>query len=257
MTAPILSTHDLGVCIGTRELCTRLNLTVSGGTIWAVLGRNGAGKTTLLNTVAGLRTPARGEVMLGEAGIRTLTPRQRAQRIGVLFQDYGDVFASTVLDTALLGRHPFLHAWSDAGPGDYARAREALRALDIAALEQRPLLTLSGGERRRAHFATVLTQDPQLFLLDEPANHLDVHHQIGVLDLLTRRVRDSERAAIVVMHDINLAARFCDHALLLFGNGETHSGLFSDVATPESLTRLYAHPMHEIGDGTRRMFTAG
>jgi iron complex transport system ATP-binding protein len=118
--------------------------------------------------------------------------------------------------------------------------------VELDGLEQRQVSTLSGGERRRLALATLFTQNPQLFLLDEPTNHLDPHHQIELLSLLGQQVTNNDRASLMILHDINLATRFCDHLLLLFGEGETLYGPSNEVLNTDTLSRLYGHPVISV-----------
>jgi len=217
------------------------------------LGHNGVGKTTLLHTLAGIRAPARGSVSLEGRPLPRWSRRRAAQRLAILLQEYADAFPGAVLDTVLIGRHPHLGMWQWEGPQDIELARQALRDMDIEALESRSTATLSGGERRRMEIAAVLTQAPRLLLLDEPTNHLDLHHQIRVLDGLTDRYR-RDAALVMTLHDVNLAARYCDHVLLLFGDGEALWGTSEQMLSEEHLTRLYGHPIHLAWGRGRRLY---
>jgi iron complex transport system ATP-binding protein len=239
----LLETHALEVVIGSTTVCRRLDLTINAGERWCILGRNGAGKTTLLITLAGLRQPQSGYIALQQQALTTLPRRQVAQLIGILFQEQTDVFPANVFDTVLTGRHPWLGPLQWESDTDRAMARTALKAVGLADIEQRIVTTLSGGERRRLGIATLLTQDPQLLFLDEPTNHLDVHHQIRILQLLCDTSADDNRALLLVMHDLNLATRYCNRFLLLFGDGETAQGSADDVLTRPYLERLYQHPL--------------
>ena len=142
-----------------------------------------------------------------------------------------------------MGRHPWLGRWQREKDSDYALAQEALTEVGLADFDQRQINTLSGGERQRVNMATLLTQNPSLYLLDEPTNHLDPHHQIELLTLLNQRITETERALLMILHDINLATRFCNHLILLFGNGETLCGPVEKILNIEILTRLYGHPV--------------
>jgi iron complex transport system ATP-binding protein len=148
-----------------------------------------------------------------------------------------------VLDTVLTGRHPWLGPLQWEGAADLEKARTALQAVGLTGIEERSVTTLSGGERRRLGIATLITQDPQLLLLDEPTNHLDIHHQIQTLRLVTELAAEGKRALLLVMHDLNLAARYCNHFLLLFGDGETAQGSAAEILTRSNLERLYQHPL--------------
>lgn len=255
--AVLLECQELVVTIADTQVCNGLTLQIRAGECWAILGRNGVGKSTLLHTLAGLQMPLHGTVMLRGEQLSTLSRRTNAQQVGVLLQDYTDIFSSDVLQTALMGRHPYLHPWQWETSQDLLRARSALGLLDIANLEQRDLNTLSGGERRRAHLATLLTQDPAIYLLDEPTNHLDVRHQIRTFELLRNLANHNGKALVATLHDVNLAARFCDHALLLFGEGVTLHGSTMEVLNENNLARLLQHPMQQVTTPHGKMFIPG
>jgi iron complex transport system ATP-binding protein len=243
MSRTLLAARDLTVRIGGKTVCRELSLELQVGQRWGLLGVNGVGKTTLLHTLAGLRPPAAGAVLLDGEPIHTLPRRQVARRLGLLLQDEADPFPGTVLETALMGRHPWLGRWQWEGEAELKLAHAALADVGLDALAGRQSNTLSGGERRRLALATLLTQDPRLFLLDEPTNHLDPHHQITLLDLLDRRVREADKALLMIVHDSNLASRYCDQAILLYGDGETRCGPLAEVVDAQSLSRLYGQPM--------------
>jgi iron complex transport system ATP-binding protein len=241
-----LETAQLGIRIGEVEVCSQLDLCINAGENWGLLGRNGAGKTTLLHTLAGLRRPDRGRVVLDGTTLPRLSRRSIARHIGVLLQDHQDAFPASVMDTVLIGRHPYLGPLQWEGAADYAAAIEALRAVGLQGMETRDIASLSGGERRRLGIATLLAQDPKILLMDEPTNHMDFHHQILTLDLLKQRTRDALKSMILVLHDPNLALRYCDHFLLLYGGGETLQGTAEAVLTQPNLERLYGHPLQAL-----------
>lgn len=250
----LLETKNLSTRIAGNWVCRDLNLSVARGSRWGVLGMNGAGKTTLLHTLAGLRPAVSGEVWLEGVPLAQLSRRLRAQRCGLMLQDSDDAFPATVWETVLLGRHPHLRAWAWESAQDERMAREALTAVALSGFEGRDTISLSGGERRRLALATLLAQDPALLLLDEPANHLDMHHQVSLLELLSRQVAQGAKALIMVLHDVNLAARFCDSVLMLFGDGETLHGPVREVMTAENLQRVYQHKITSVDTADGRFF---
>jgi len=247
---PLLNVESLQLSIADTQVCQSLSFEVEAGQRWAMLGRNGIGKSTLLHTIAGLRNNSKlhshGSIELAGENIERLKTQHIAQQVGILFQQQEDAFNNTVLETALIGRHPYLHPWQWESEEDQKKARQALEQMSLAEMAQRTTNTLSGGERQRLALATLLTQTPKLILLDEPTNHLDIHHQIRVLDLLSEWALKEERALIMTLHDVNLALRYCDHAVLLFGKGETIAGSAKDVLTRENLERLYMHPLNKL-----------
>ncbi|MDZ7749239.1 MAG: ABC transporter ATP-binding protein [Halofilum sp. (in: g-proteobacteria)] len=193
-------------------------------------------------------------MLLDGAPLAGYATRAAARRLGVLLQETSDPFPATVFETALIGRHPHLGPWQWEGPDDHAAARAALAEVELAGLEARAVDTLSGGERRRLALATLLAQDPAVYLLDEPTNHLDLHHQIRLLGRLRERARSRGGALVMALHDVNLAARFCDHALLIFSDGTTACGSTDELLQPGHLTRLYHHPIEVVHFGERRAF---
>lgn len=252
-TQILLETRALAVDIAGKQVCRDLRMSVRPGESWAILGINGVGKTTLLHTLAGLRSPAAGEVLVEAMPLARMTRRQAATKIGLLPQTSEDPFPSTLLETALIGRHPYLGRLEWESARDESIAKRALAEVGLDGLEQRLAHTLSGGERRLLALATLLTQDPRLCLLDEPSNHLDLHQQIAVLDLLRERAR-AGTAMIMVMHDVNLAVRYCDHVLLLYGDGESMQGETGAVIDEDRLSRLYRHRVVALAGGDRNVF---
>lgn len=248
-----LTTKGLDIQIGERTLCRGLDLDLAPAQCWAVLGGNGSGKTTLLHTLAGLLPHNSGDIQLNDHPLATLPRRTIAQHLGLLLQESHDPFPTTVLETALSGRHPHLGRWQHEGEGDFALTREALASVDLGKMEERMVQTLSGGERRRLAIATLLTQAPQLMLLDEPLNHLDLHHQQRLLSQL-RQLAAENRTIVMVLHDPNQACRYCDQALLLYGDGEWESGACEELLTVERLSRLYQHPMRLLQQDEEQLF---
>lgn len=257
MNAPLLSTQALRVDVhdpqGSRTLINSLDLTLQPGEILAILGRNGVGKSTLLATLAGLRTPAAGEVRLWGQRYTDLSPRQAAQQRGWLAQSQHDPFATSALETVLSGRHPWLERFAWESAEDKAIALRALEDVGMAGFAQRNINTLSGGERQRVNIATLLAQQPQLYLLDEPLSYLDLNHQIAVLDLFRQRAQ-AGACVVMVLHDPNLARRYADHILLVGEHGESCCDRTELALTPGILSRLYGHPLREIGPDDQRWF---
>ncbi|QKT04412.1 ABC transporter ATP-binding protein [Ectothiorhodospiraceae bacterium 2226] len=239
MSSPLLTARGLGLVRGRRTLLDALEFSLTAGQCWAVLGRNGSGKTTLLHTLAGLLPPVNGELELEGRPVGAWSRRALAREVGVLFQDEPADFPATVLETTLTGRHPHLGPFASESDADRRTAHAALAAVDLGGLEARAVHTLSGGERRRLGVARLLTQDPRIYLLDEPTNHLDPHHQLAVLDQVVARARARQGATLMSLHDVNLALRYCDHLLLLFGDGSWLAGAAGDILDTAVLERLY------------------
>ena len=255
MTPPLLATRGLSVTIAGIRVCSGLELAVGPGECWAILGRNGVGKTTLLHTLAGLRGPAEGTIELLGQPLAAIARRDIARLRGLLPQDDNDAFPATVLETVLIGRHPHLSRWQWESAEDLRIAREALAAADMAGTEARDVRTLSGGERRRVALAALLAQQPRLFLLDEPSSHLDLSHQLALLDRLATAVRPGGKAMMMVVHDVNLAARYCDHALLL-ADGDALAGPAAELLTADRLSAVYGVSLKALAGPRGSVFAA-
>ncbi len=242
---PALRAQSVNVSVPGRPLVQQLDLELRAGEIVALLGRNGVGKTLLLHCLAGLRDADGGRLAVQGDAADTLTRRELARRLVLLPQDSDDVFPASVLETVLTGRHPHVGRFGWETAEDIERGLAALRAMDLEALRDRDVLTLSGGERRRLAIAQCLAQDTAVLLLDEPTNHLDPQHQVESLDLL-RGLANDGRAILLSLHDVNVAARYADRCLLLFGDGRWQIGDTNTILTADTLEALYGVAMQAL-----------
>jgi iron complex transport system ATP-binding protein len=248
-----LAARDLEVAVGARRLVTGLSLQFHPGEFVAILGRNGSGKTLTLHTLAGLRRPQAGQVSLDGAALESLSRRTVALRLGLLAQDVEESFVTTALESVLVGRHPHLKLWQWESAEDERIAHDVLTAVDLAGFAGRRTDTLSGGELRRVAVAALLAQEPAVFLLDEPSNHLDPAHLLGILGLF-RQLCSAGKTVIATLHDPTVAARFADRVLLLHGDGRWAAGSAAQLLTAEKLSELYRVPMLELEKDGRRIF---
>lgn len=249
-----ISTHDLLLSIGQRTLVRGLEWTARAGQCWSIIGRNGAGKSTLLRTLAGLRQPSAGSVQVNGRALNDWPLTELARERAFLAQSRHDAFAYTVLESVLSARHPY-HAnryWE--GSDDHQAAMQALASMEVDDLAGRDVRTLSGGERQRVAIAALLAQQTPLLLLDEPANALDLAHQVSVMGLLARLCREQQRTVIMIGHDLNLAARISTHALLLMGDGRWMAGANDQIMRPDLLGDYLGHPIDMIEHDGRRIF---
>ncbi len=251
---PDLACQGLAARIAGQDVVRGLDVRFGGGEFWGMLGANGIGKTTLLRHLAGLSPSATGHVLLGDRALNDWPRRRLARQLGMLQQHTAYVFDASVLQVALTGRHPHLGRWRREGPEDLAGARAALEQVDLDRLEARSVTSLSGGEARRLAFAALLVQAPQVMLLDEPTNHLDFRHQVRIMRTVGDHVYRDGRAAIAALHDVNLAATYCSHVLLLYGDGDWEAGSASELLTAERLERLYQCPVTSVDTAEGRRF---
>jgi iron complex transport system ATP-binding protein len=253
--AVVLRCEDVTLEVPGRTLVRGLTFELGAGRVLAVLGRNGAGKSSTLHALAGLRESSAGTVRIGGRALAEWPRRELARTLGLLPQLVEDPFPTTALEAALVGRHPHLDFWAWEGPEDRECARRALAAVDLAGLDDRDIATLSGGERRRLSIATILAQDPAVFLLDEPIHQLDPQHQLDVLRVF-RGLADAGRTVVVSLHDVGLAARFADLALLLYGDGRWEYGECATTLNERSIGDLYGVHVRELRWDGGRTFVA-
>src|ERR1017187_3904954 len=211
-----------------------------------MLGRNGAGKSTFLHPAVGLREPQGGAMRLAGRALADWPAAEAARQRGFLPQTFHDAFSASVLESVMLGRHPYLSRWQWEGEEEREIALAALRAVDLAGIERRDVLTLSGGERQRVALAALFAQDAPLLLLDEPVSHLDLHHQVLVLEHLVRLARGRGKGVLFTVHDLNLAARFADHALMLTPQGTVRQGPIGEVMTEPDLWGAFGHRVARV-----------
>jgi iron complex transport system ATP-binding protein len=249
--------QSLDVSIAGKHICSKLNLALLPGQTWGLLGPNGIGKTTLLKCMAGLCPADGGNVLLENQAIENLPRRLIARLLGMLQQHTVYIFDASVLETAMTGRHPHLAYWEREGPQDKQKALDAIRAVDLAGFESRSVTGLSGGEARRLAFASLIVQEPAILLLDEPTNHLDMKHQIRIMNHVEAQVSKLQRSALIALHDVNLAARYCSHILMLFGEGDWQAGPADELLNLENLERLYQCPVESVQSSTGKRFLPG
>ena len=250
----MIRTHQLTLRAGARTLVDRLDWHVEDGQCWSVIGRNGAGKSTLLRTLAGLYEPDAGSVNIGQRALRDWPLEELARTRAFLAQARNDAFAYTALETVLAARHPYHSNRYWEGSDDHKLALDALAAMEVADLAARDVRTLSGGERQRVAIAAMLAQDTPLLLLDEPANALDLAHQVSVMRLLARLCRQQNKTVVMIGHDLNLAHSVSTHALLLMGDGRWRAGPIAEVMQASILSDYLGHPIETIQHGQRSIF---
>jgi iron complex transport system ATP-binding protein len=244
----IIRAEGLTIAVAGRVLCRNLDLAVAPGELWGVLGCNGSGKTTLLHALAGLAPAVAGSVALGERRLADYSRRELGRTLGILLQREDQEFWGSVGEYVMLGRYPHARSLFGWHADDEAAAARALAAFDLTALAAQAYSTLSGGERQRARLAQLWAQGPQIMLLDEPLQHLDLRHQLQTLQLLRAATRDTGTAAALVLHDLAFAGR-CDRILMLYGDGRHAAGAAAELLQPERLAELYGCRVRAFGDG--------
>ncbi|MSO99382.1 MAG: ABC transporter ATP-binding protein [Rhodospirillaceae bacterium] len=245
----ILDTRSLSVSLGGRSVLSDIDVRLTPGTLIGLIGPNGAGKTTLLRALAGLARPASGEVKLDNRDLTEWPRAALAKHIGYLPQDRAIHWPLSVRRIAGLGRLPHLDMWQRASADDERHIARALHQADVEHLAERPVTSLSGGEQARAAIARLLAGEPTVILADEPTAGLDPAHKLRVLELM-RSLAAEGRIVVVVLHDLTLAARYCDRLLLMADGRLAADGAPGQVLTHAALAASFglgAKITHEDG----------
>ena len=233
-----LELSAIEVALGGRPVLRGVDLRVAPGEVVGLVGPNGAGKTTLLRVASRVLTPDAGHASFGGRSLDAYSRRELSRRIAVVPQDTAIPFPFRAGELVVMGRAPHQPLIGFDAASDVAHAREALERMGIADLADRSVFELSGGERQLVAFARALAQDAELLLLDEPTAFLDLRHRVDVLNVV-RELAAQGRAALVVSHDLNLAAGTCDRLAVLHGGTIVADGAPGDVLTRELLAEAY------------------
>jgi len=235
----LLLAQGLGFAYRGKPALRGVDLRVEPGEIVGVLGPNGSGKSTLIKALSGVLDGYEGSARLEGEEISSLPRRELARRMAVVPQEPAFGFPFTALEVTLMGRHPHLAGLAFESPRDVALARSALRRCGAAEFESRSILDLSSGERQRVVFARALAQQPRALLLDEPASFLDIRHQVEIYDIARALASEQACGVLTALHDLNLAAEYCDRIYLLREGRVEASGPTEEVFTYANLTRVF------------------
>jgi iron complex transport system ATP-binding protein len=234
----MLRAQGITVKFGDRAVLRDIDVGVAAGEVLGLIGPNAAGKTTLLRILAGLLDPEQGDVSFDGCALTAIPRPELARQVAYLEQDSTAHWPLTVRNVVAIGRMPHLGPWRRPSDADRTAVQAAMAEAEVTDLADRPVTALSGGERARVMLARVLAAAPRLLLADEPVAQLDPYHQIRVMELL-RGLAGRGGGVLVVLHDLTLAARFCDRLILLAGGMTEAEGAPSAVLTAENLRRVY------------------
>lgn len=244
---PHLGVSAVSVSIETKRIVEEIHLRVELGEIVGLIGPNGSGKSTLLRSIYRMLKPAAGIVRLGGEDVWKMSARDSARRTGVVVQESASDFDFTVSDVVMMGRTPHKGLLEMDSPQDEVIVTAALDRVNMLSFSERLYGTLSGGEKQRVLMARALAQQPKLLVLDEPTNHLDIRYQLEVLDL----IRELGLTTLVTLHDLNLAAAYCQRLYMLKAGYIFASGSPDEVLTTDNLRAVFEvealigkHPTH-------------
>lgn len=236
--SPALEARGVSVTAGGSLLVDDVSLTCDGGEVVGIIGPNGAGKSTLLKALAGITRPAKGSAKICGQPVDRLSASARSQLIAYAPQSAA-VLPFTTMDVVLMGRYPYLRRFQLEDASDRRAAMSALAQTDTLQFAERKVDSLSGGERQRVMLGRVIAQDTRVILADEPVASLDIRHQLSAMALLRDRARNHGAAVVVVMHDLNLAAMYCDKILAMHNAKAVATGPPADIITSDLIREVF------------------
>jgi iron complex transport system ATP-binding protein len=234
-----LKVNSISYGYGNTFILEEISFSVAQGEFLGIIGPNGAGKTTLLKTINRILVPQKGEIFLEKLNLQHLSLKHIAQKISIVGQDIQLSFSLSVLDLVLMGRFPHVERFKKETKQDLEIVHQCLELTQTEDLANRQFSQLSAGERQRVILAKALAQQPQLLLLDEPTAHLDIGHQIKMFDLLVKLNQQKQLTIIIVLHDLNLAAEYCETLILLEQGKIISYGNCWDVLQFANIERAY------------------
>lgn len=235
----LFTLNCVDICFNTTKVLKSVSFDVKEGEFLGIIGPNGSGKSTLIRTLAGVLKPAAGSVLLKDREASRIPRKELAGMLAVVPQDSPVAFDFSVVEVVLMGRSPYMSRYQLESDEDMSITANAIKRANLTDLANRNVGTLSGGERQRVMVARALAQQSEIIFLDEPTAHLDINYQVEVLHLVKREITENHKTGVVVLHDLNLAAEFCDR-LIMLRDGEVYAcGTPDEVITAENVRKVY------------------
>lgn len=225
---------------GEHEVLKNMDLTIEPGFFYGLLGPNGSGKSTLIDILAGILQLHSGSISFSDKNLISLTRRELSRKVALVPQAISIGFDFTVYDIVLMGRHPYIPRFGSPTSKDFDIVDKALALLDIDKLAERPVTQLSGGEKQRVIVARAIAQDTPVLLLDEATSNLDIEHTLHIMRVLSRKVRNSNNTVIAAIHDLDLAAAYCDRLIVLKDQSIRGLGNVESIMTSEMIGDVFS-----------------
>ena len=235
----LLEINGISLTYHGAPILRKVDLSVAKGEMLGLIGPNGAGKSSLIKVMAGIARPTSGSVYFDGRALESFRDRERGQRIAVMSQNPQLDFAYPVYDVVVMGRYPHKRRLEPLGDDDLRVVEQAMETAGVAHLRDRPVTTLSGGEKQRVFLARALAQQPDLLFLDEPTANLDVRYQLEILTLIRRLNRERDLTVVLAIHDLTLALRFCNRLAVMSGGELVAAGAADAVLTEDLIGRVF------------------
>lgn len=245
--------EHLSYSFGKQPILNDISLHVAQGSFTALLGPNGCGKTTLLRCIGGLLKPQSGTVILQDKELRDYNPRQLAQQLSFVRQQASTDFEFTAFDLVMMGRNPYQKHLESESQSDRQLVEQCMRQTNTWHLRDSFPREMSGGELQRVMIARALAQSTPIMLLDEPTSNLDIAHQFDIMEMLSNICQRQGKTILLVVHDLNLALRYCPQAVLLHNYGIIAHGAIENVLTSNNIRTAFGIESEEVG-GTLRFY---
>lgn len=240
----IFAVKDVSFSFGRLKAVDDLSLTVLPGSFWGILGPNGCGKSTLLDLLARCKTPDAGTICYRGRNMADYAGKELAREISLVPQDFYINFSFTVHEIILMGRHPYIPRFSSPSSHDLDVVDQVMEQLKITSFKDKYITELSGGEKQRVIFARALTQDTPVLLLDEATSNMDIKYTLDILDTVARGVETRQKTVVAVLHNLNLAAAYCDKLILMKAGRVVCAGNRDDILTEENLHEVFGIESH-------------
>ena len=237
--SPLFRLEGVSFSYGQGPVLDGIELDIPRGGFFGLLGPNGSGKSTLLDILAGIKKPDEGRVLFKSQELAGMGRAKLARELALVPQEFLIHFPFSVEEVAFMGRHPHIARFASPSPEDAKAVRNALAAMELEPLAHKQVTELSGGEKQRTVLARAWAQDAPVTLLDEPTSNLDINHTLAVLGALKQRVRTQGRAVVIILHDLNLAAAFCDEVALLQKGRVRFAGPVDQALTGDTVQKVF------------------
>lgn len=235
----ILQAHGLCKTIGAEQVLEDIALQVHYGECFGIIGPNGSGKSTLVKLLSGVDEASAGQIAFAGRPLAAYPKKQLARRIAVLQQEALPPIGFTVREVVEMGRYPYQN-WLGEEAGDpHTKIEEIMRELDLLDMADRPIEALSGGERQRVALAKVVAQQPELLMLDEPTTYLDIGYQQQMMQYIKKWQQDHGLTVLAVLHDLNLAALYCDRLMIIHDGRLVHTGKVEEILSEQIIKQVY------------------